>query len=82
MRKFGIAIATCVVAAGIGFGVSGQADAGTTLLQTVTKSEHIVSARCFTYAQTTITYYHWSSKTGWTKYAAPKKTVTTGETCH
>jgi len=48
----------------------------------VTKSEHIVSARCFTYAQTTITYYHWSSKTGWTKYAAPKKTVTTGETCH
>lgn len=77
--------AAALVAAGIGVGVATQstpANASGTTLQTVTKSEHIVNSRCFTYDQVTTTYYHWSSKTGWTRYPSPKVTKTHGETCH
>jgi len=79
-------IAAAVVVAGgtfAGFAVhSAPANASGTTLQTVTKSEHIVNSRCFTYDQVTTTYYHWSSKTGWTRYPSPKITKTHGETCH
>ncbi len=71
-----------IVPLGVAAANAGTAHASGTLIQTVSKSEHIVSAKCYTYVQLTTTYYHWSSKTGWTPYPAPKITRTTGETCH
>jgi hypothetical protein len=57
------------------------ANASGTTLQTVSKTETLVSAKCFDYKQTTTTYYHWS-KTHYVLYPKPKVTVTTGRTCH
>ena len=76
----GAGIATLAIAGSFAGGMA--ANASGTTLQTVSKSEHIASAKCYTYRQVTTTYYHWSSKTGWTLYPAPKITTTTGKTCH
>jgi hypothetical protein len=59
-----------------------NANASSRTLQTVSKSETIVNSKCYTYRQVTTTYYHYSTKVGWELYASPKRTVTTGETCH
>ena len=55
---------------------------GTPVLQTVSKTENIVSARCYHTHQVTTSYYRWSSTTGYTKLVAPKRTVTDSTTCH
>jgi hypothetical protein len=73
-----------ILATGMGVGFAGGAiaNASGTTLQTVSKTETIVSAKCYAVNQMTVTYYHYSSKTGWTRYPAPKRTHTTSETCH
>jgi nitrous oxide reductase len=85
-RRTNIIAATALVglAAGVGSmaATTGSANASGTTLQTVSKTETIVSAKCYTYRQVTRTYYHWSSTKGWELYPSPKVTVTTGETCH
>jgi hypothetical protein len=53
-----------------------------TVISTSTTVKKVSSAKCYTTHQVTVTPYHWSAKTGWTKYAAPKKTVTDSTTCH
>jgi hypothetical protein len=53
-----------------------------TTISTSTSVKKVLSAKCYTTHQVTVTTYHWSSKTGWTKYAAPKRTVTDSTTCH
>lgn len=53
-----------------------------TTISTSTSVKTVVSAKCYHTHQVTITTFHWSKKTGWTKYAAPKKTVTDSTTCH
>lgn len=58
------------------------ASASGTQLQNVSKTETIVNSHCYTSRSVTTTYYYWSSTHGWTRYAAPKVTVTTSETCH
>lgn len=78
-------IAAAIVAAGIGLGgftAGTQAHASGTRLQTVTKSETIVSSRCYVSFQVTTTYYHWSKKTGWTLYPAPKVSSVQSTVCH
>jgi hypothetical protein len=80
--KTAVAAVAIGAAAFFNFHSSVPANAGTTQLQTVTKSETIVNSKCYTYRQVTTTYYHYSSKVGWELYASPKRTVTTGETCH
>jgi hypothetical protein len=57
------------------------AQASGTTLQTVSKTETLVSPTCFDYKQVTTTYYHWS-KTHYVLYPKAKVTVTTGRTCH
>jgi hypothetical protein len=82
--KMRTGIAAGAVTAGLLFGavsMAGGANASSPTLQTVTKVETLVSPKCFHYTQTTTTYYHWS-KTHYVLYAGPKKTVTTGTTCH
>jgi hypothetical protein len=53
-----------------------------TVISTSSTVKKVSSSRCYTTHSVTVTPYHWSSKTGWTKYAAPKKTVTDSTTCH
>lgn len=53
-----------------------------TVISTSTTVKKVSSSKCYTTHQVTVTPYHWSAKTGWTKYAAPKKTVTDSTTCH
>jgi uncharacterized membrane protein YfcA len=53
-----------------------------TVISTSTTVKTVSSAKCYHSHQVTVTPYHWSSKTGWTKYPAPKKTVTDSTTCH
>src|SRR5258708_2962629 len=61
---------------GGGWGGKGSGISRSTSVKTVT------SARCYHTHQVTVTPYHWSSTTGWTKYAAPKKTVRDSYPCH
>jgi hypothetical protein len=87
MRKsiIGVSIATALsvpVIAVPAWAVSTAAVAKGTVISTSTTVKTVVSARCYHTHQVTVTPYHWSSKTGWTKYAAPKKTVTDSTTCH
>lgn len=79
-------VSTALVGVGVGWAVpavaaSVAAPKGTTI-STSTSVKTVVSARCYHTHQVTVTTYHWSKKTGWTKYAAPKKTVTDSTTCH
>jgi hypothetical protein len=67
--------------AGVGIG-AGVASASGTTISTVNQTTSISSANCYKTHRVTITTYHWSKKTGWTRYAAPKKTVTDSTTCH
>jgi len=76
------AVALCT--AGITAGVvtqSAPAHASGTTLQTVTQTEHIVSAKCYVTDRRTVTYYKYSAKTGWTLYPSPKVTTLHSETC-
>jgi hypothetical protein len=61
---------------------SAGANASGTTLQTVTKSEVIISPKCYHMHQVTKTYYHWS-KTHYVLYAGgPRVTVTDQNVCH
>lgn len=75
-----IAIATAIVA--IPATAAWAATPNGTVISTTTTVKKVSSAKCYTTHQVTVTPYHWSSTTGWTKYAAPKKTVTDSTTCH
>jgi hypothetical protein len=75
-----------VVAAGTlfagGTALASGANASSPTLQTVVKTETLVSPKCFHETQTTKTYYHWS-KTHYIPYTAgPRVTVLNVTTCH
>jgi hypothetical protein len=53
-----------------------------TVISTSTTVKTVTSAKCYHSHEVTVTPYHWSATTGWTKYAAPKRTVTDSTTCH
>jgi hypothetical protein len=58
------------------------ASASGTQLQVTSGTETIVNSHCYTYSRYTTTYFEYSKTKGWVQYAAPKRTHTTGETCH
>jgi hypothetical protein len=83
MKVRNLVVAGSIVAAlGVGAAGTAVAEAATSpLLQTVSQTENIVSAKCYKTHKVTITYYEHSSTKGWVKYPSPKKTVTDSEHC-
>jgi hypothetical protein len=82
-RIAAIAAGTAIVAgAGLAMTSGGPANASGTTLQTVSKTETIISAKCYHSVQTTKTYYHWSVNRYVLYSAGPKVTVTTQNVCH
>jgi hypothetical protein len=84
IRKIAIAgiLATGIAAGSFAVGHGTPANAASTRLQTVSKTETIVSAKCYDTRQVTTTYYTFSSTHGWVLNAKPRVTVTTSRTCH
>jgi hypothetical protein len=75
-----------VVAAGTlfagGAAMAGGANASSPTLQTVTKTETLVSPKCYHISQVTRTYYHWS-KTHYVLYSGGPRVTTLNQTvCH
>jgi hypothetical protein len=83
MRKFIIAGAIAgTLAAGVGIGTGAHATTHP-LLSTSTRTEVLISAKCYREYEKTVTYFHYSTKAGgYVAYVAPKTTITTSTHCH
>jgi len=85
MKIRSIIASAAILAAGIGTTAaitSNHADAAVTTIQTQTSVETIVSAKCYIKETDTAVFYHYTTKYGWVKYPAPKRTYTGVTTCH
>jgi hypothetical protein len=67
-----------------GTALASGANASSPTLQTVTKTETLVSPTCYHLTQTTRTYFHWSSTAHrYVAYTAGPRVTTTNQTvCH
>jgi len=80
MRK---QIALVALTAGLASGGTLAAQASTATLSTTSRTETLVSAKCYHEHQRTVTNFHYSKKVGgYVAYVAPKTTVTDSTHCH
>jgi hypothetical protein len=78
-------IAAGIVAGSLLFGAGAMAqgaNASSPTLQTVSKTETLISPKCYHISQITRTYYHWS-KTHYVLYSGGPRVTTLSQTvCH
>ena len=82
MRKL---VATSLLAGAlVGGGLTASAGATShPTLSTTTRTEVLISPKCYAEHQVTTTYFHFvKSRGGYVAYPAPKRTVTDSTVCH
>lgn len=86
MRKLTMALVAllAVVGAMLALTLLGHspANASGATISVTSKTEKIVSARCYQSVTHETYYYHWTSKTGWTRYPKPATATRVTTTCH
>jgi hypothetical protein len=84
MRKLVAASVIAVAAsASLVFGLSGAHATTHPTLSTTSRTEVLISPKCYQEHQVTKTWFHYSTKTGgYVAYVAPKTTTTDSTYCH
>jgi hypothetical protein len=79
-----IVVAGLIASLGVGVGVGTAAHASSyPTLSTTSRTEVLVSPKCYREHEVTRTYFHWSTKAGgYVAYPAPKTTTTDSTHCH
>jgi hypothetical protein len=81
MRKL-VATGALVAALGVGTGVAASAATYPTF-STTSRTEVLISPKCYREHQVTVTYFHWSKAAGrYVAYVAPRTTTTDSTHCH
>jgi hypothetical protein len=76
-------VAAATLGAGVGIGAGVANASGAPVLSTTSRTETLISGKCYYEHQVTRTYYGWSTKAGrYVLYPAPRVTITNSTHCH